>query len=200
MSAAGANGPGIGHNGGPAMDRGVPWRRHCWSVARAELLPHLPLEVIRLRVRRAKEIGLDYRTYALARETSGRDIIAFLYSSNALGILKPGEPLADHRAGRLRALRGCARTLLAQASLDPRRLAAALEAEQGIAFAGAAPAPGFWASWREQRARVLAALPAGVPPTGVMLIGDAPGERGWCDAAGLGSYLPAERYFAAAGR
>ena len=111
MTSPSAPAASIGHNGGPAMDDGVAWRRHCWSVARAELLPHLPLEVIRLRVRRAKEIGLDYRTYALARETSGRDIIAFLYSSNALGILRPGDALPDDRARRLRAARNCARAL-----------------------------------------------------------------------------------------
>ena len=64
--------PGIGHNRGPAMDAGVSWRRHCWTVARQELLPHLPLEVIRLRVRRAAAIGLDYRTYASVRAASGR--------------------------------------------------------------------------------------------------------------------------------
>ena len=188
---------GIGHNRGPAMDDGVAWRRHCWSVARAELLPHLPLEVIRLRVRRAKEIGLDYRTYALARETSGRDIIAFLYSSNALGILRPGDALPDDRARRLRAVGNCARTLLAHRPLDAAGLAAALEAEAGIAFAGAAPAPPFAAPWAELRAGVLAAL-AGLPAGGVMLIGDAPGERDWCAAARLGGYLPAERYFAGA--
>jgi hypothetical protein len=189
---------GIGHNGGPAMDGGVAWRRHCWSVARAELLPHLPLEVIRMRVRRAREIGLDYRTYALARETSGRDIVAFLYSSNALGLLRPGDALPEERAARLRGVRNCARTLLAHAPLDAPRLAAALAAEEGIAFAGAAPAPGFWATWAEVRAGVLAAL-GGLPAGGVMLVGDAPGERAWCEAARLGSYLPAERYFAAGG-
>jgi hypothetical protein len=189
---------GIGHNRGPAMDAGVAWRRHCWGVARAELLPHLPLEVIRMRVRRAKEIGLDYRTYALARETSGRDIIAFLYSSNALAILRPGDALPGDRAARLRGVRNCARTLLAHAPLDAARLAAVLTAEDGIAFAGAAPAPGFWASWAELRAGVLAAL-GGLPAGGVWLVGDAPGERDWCAAARLGGYLPAERYFAPAG-
>ena len=191
-------GPGIGHNRGPAMDAGRAWRTNCWSVARAELLPHLPLEVIRLRVRRAKEIGLDYRTYALARETSGRDIIAFLYSSNALRLVRPGDVLPDDRARRLRAVGDCARTLLAHAPLDAARVAAALEDAAGIAFAGAAPAPGFWASWRELRAGVLAAL-AGLPAGGVMLVGDAPGERDWCEAARLAGYLPAERYFGAAG-
>ena len=39
--------PRVGHNGGPAMDAGAAWRRHCWRVARAELLPHLPIAVIR---------------------------------------------------------------------------------------------------------------------------------------------------------
>jgi hypothetical protein len=186
---------GIGHNRGPAMDDGVPWRRHCWSVARAALLPGLPLEVIRLRVRRAKELGLDYRTYALARETSGRDIIAFLYSSNALGVLRPGDALPEERAARLRAVRNCARTLLAHRPLDAARLAAALEAERGVAFAAAAPAPPFAAPWAEVRAGVLAAI-AGLPAAGVMLVGDAPGERDWCAAAGLAGYLPADRYFA----
>ncbi len=187
--------PGIGHNRGPAMDAGLAWRRHCWSVAREELLPHLPIEVIRTRVRRAKEIGLDYRTYALAREASGRDIIAFLYSSNALGLLRPGDALADDHAARLREVRGCARTLLAHLPLDPAGVAAALESEAGIAFASAGPAPGFWASWREIRAGVSAAL-AGLPARGVILVGDAPGERDWCAAANLAGYLAAERYFA----
>jgi hypothetical protein len=177
------------------MDAGRAWRRHCWGVARAELLPHLPIEVIRTRVRRAKEIGLDYRTYALAREASGRDIIAFLYSSNALRLLRPGDPLPDDRAARLRAVGGCARTLLAHPPLDPAGVTAALEAE-GIDLAGAGLAPGFWASWSEIRAGVRVAL-AGLPAGGVILVGDAPGERDWCAAANLAGYLAAERYFAA---
>jgi hypothetical protein len=189
---------GIGHNGGPAMDGGVAWRRHCWSVARAGLLPHLPLEVIRTRVRRAKELGLDYRTYALAREATGRDIIAFLYSANALGILRPGDSLPPGRGARLRGVVNCERALLAHAPLDAPRLAAALAAEEGIAFAGAGPAPGFWASWAEVRAGVLAAI-GGLPAGGVMLVGDAPGERAWCEAASLAGYLPAGRYFALPG-
>jgi len=37
---------GIGHNLGPAPTPGENWQRHCWSRARADLLPHLPLEVL----------------------------------------------------------------------------------------------------------------------------------------------------------
>ncbi len=55
---------GVGHNGGPSMEAGASWRRHCWRAAREALLPVLPVEVVRLRVRRAAALGLDYRTYA----------------------------------------------------------------------------------------------------------------------------------------
>ena len=52
--------PGIGHNQGPPLDAAVSWRRHVWKKARKDLLPKLPLEVIRRRVRRAAELGLEY--------------------------------------------------------------------------------------------------------------------------------------------
>jgi hypothetical protein len=177
------------------MDAGVAWRRHCWSVARAELLPHLPLEIVRLRVRRARELGLDYRTYATAHATTGRDIIAFLFSSNALRVLRPGDPLPDDRAGKLRAIGNCATALLAHPPLDPARLAAEIADRHAIRFDPAAPAPRFAAPWRELRARVIAALPAGAAPGGVVLVGDTCAEREWCEAGRLGGYLEADRYF-----
>jgi hypothetical protein len=190
-------GPGPGHNRGPAMDAGVGWRAHCWTVARQELLPHLPLEVVRLRVRRAREIGLDYRTYATVHATTGRDIVACLFSTNALRVLRPAQPLPEDRAGKLRDIRRCGRALLAHLPIDPERLAAEIAAAHGIRLDGAAPAPRFAAPWGEIRTGVLAALaPASLPPGGVMLIGDTASEREWVEAARLGSYLPAERYFA----
>ncbi|TMV67455.1 hypothetical protein FGG78_32035, partial [Thioclava sp. BHET1] len=64
---------GPGHNGGPTMEPGFGWRKHCWSKARQDLLPHLPIEILRNRVRRAKELGLEYRTYASVRAATGHD-------------------------------------------------------------------------------------------------------------------------------
>ena len=63
---------GLGHNLGPTMQAGASWRKHCWVAARESLLPHLPIEVLRGRLRRAKELGLDYKTYASVRAASGR--------------------------------------------------------------------------------------------------------------------------------
>ncbi len=64
--------PGIGHNNGPTLEPGRAWRRYAWGRARAELLPRLPIEIVRRRIRRAREIGLDYSTYATVRAAAVR--------------------------------------------------------------------------------------------------------------------------------
>ena len=63
---------GIGHNNGPSMERGFAYRRHLWTKARKDLVPTLPLFVLKMRVNRAKELGLDYTTYAGVRASTGR--------------------------------------------------------------------------------------------------------------------------------
>ena len=125
---------GPGHNGGPGLDGGQSWRRHCWRAAREALLPKLPVEVIRTRVRRAGELGLDYRTYAGVRAQSGHDVIALLFSTNALRLLRDGDRMAAGDAARLAATCGVARLLAAQPPLDPERVSALL-AGQGVEIA-----------------------------------------------------------------
>lgn len=190
---------GIGHNGGPAMDDGVSWRRHCWSVAREQLLPHLPIEVVRMRVKRARELGLDYRTYATARESAGRDIIAFLFSSNALRVFRPGDALPPDRVLRLREVAGAERALVAQPPLQAQALAARIEAEHGVGFSSAGPAPRFGAAWADIRAGVRQAI-GDLPPGGVWLIAETPEERLWCEAGRLGGHLTGERFFVGCSR
>ncbi|MEM7490452.1 MAG: hypothetical protein AAF390_15135, partial [Pseudomonadota bacterium] len=83
--------PGIGHNSRQDFD-GYTGRLHQWRRARTALLGKaLPLEVVRMRVRRAAALGLDYGTYASVRATTGRDIVALLFSSNALGMIRRAE-------------------------------------------------------------------------------------------------------------
>lgn len=179
----------IGHNRGPSLEGGVSWRRHCWSAARAALLPTLPIEVVRLRVRRAKELGLDYKTYAGVRAATGHDVVAFLFSSNALrvSVLRPAMPEA--RAAKLAGLE-CGRLALTVAPLTPSMLEAA-----NPVLDEAWPAPYALAGFGEMRDRVRAAL-GKVPSDQVILVGDLGLERDWCAAGRLAGYLPAERYFA----
>ncbi len=179
-----------GHNGGPTLEAGKSWRRHCWHEARAALLPTLPIEVVRLRVRRAAEIGLDYKTYAGVRAATGHDIVAFLFSTNALRLLAPRPMLPAGHATKLAAISGCGKIALTQAPLTTAMVLAAAPV-----LNAAHTAPWALASDRVARDCLRAAL-GKLPSDTVLLIGDAALERGWCAAGRLAGYLPSERFFA----
>lgn len=183
---------GIGHNMGPTMEAGASWRKHCWTEARTRLLPHLPIEVLRGRIRRAKELGLDYKTYAGLRASTGHDVVAFLFSSNALRLLASNPALPRDRAEKLAALVDCGRLALVTAPLRPD---VALHAAQGL-IETACPAPGAFASFAEARDRIQIAK-GGLPGDRVVLVGDMASEQDWCAAGRLAFYLRAEQYFGA---
>jgi hypothetical protein len=179
----------IGHNGGPSLAGGVSWRKHCWSAARERLLPTLPIEVVRLRVKRAQALGLDYRTYAGVRAATGQDVVAFLFSSNALRVCLVRPAMPEDRAAKLAVVR-CGKLALAVEPLTPGMVVAA----NPSALDGAYPAPYALASFGAMRERLRAAL-GKVPGDRVILVGDLGLERDWCAAGRLAGYLPAERYF-----
>lgn len=180
----------IGHNRGPSLEGGVSWRRHCWAAARERLLPVLPVEVVRLRVKRARELGLEYRTYAGVRAATGHDVVAFLFSSNALrvSVLRPAMP--GERAEKLGAIRSCGRIALAVAPLTP----GLVEAANPVVLDAAHAAPFALAGFSEVRLMLRDAL-GRVPSDQVILVGDLGLERDWCAAGRLAGYLSAERYF-----
>ncbi|MDO5630278.1 MAG: hypothetical protein Q4G22_00405 [Paracoccus sp. (in: a-proteobacteria)] len=182
---------GNGHNRGPDLN-GASWRSHCWRVARAELLgPRLPVEVVRTRVARAKALGLDYRTYAGVRATTGRDLVAFLFSSNGLGVFRDGRALAPDRAAKLADL-AAARHLGAAPGLN----AAALGAQIGAASARALPP--FGTSWGAMRTEMKGWLASqGLPGDAVLMIGETDHEAEMMAAGGLAGFVTGQRYFAA---
>ncbi|MBL9056260.1 MAG: hypothetical protein JNJ84_08285 [Rhodobacteraceae bacterium] len=180
----------IGHNNGPTMEPGATWRRHCWTTARQALLPTLPVEVVRTRVRRANELGLDYRTYASVRAQTGHDVVAFLFSSNALRVRPLSPALPADRAARLNAIAGATRIGLAVAPLAVSALATNPELDASH------PAPHVLAPFPEIAARLRAAL-GPLPSDRVILIADAPLEADWCLAGRLAACLPAGRFFTA---
>lgn len=179
---------GIGHNNGPEMT-GLAWRSHCWRAARAQLLPTLPIEVVRLRLRRAAELGLPYKTYAGIRASTGHDLVAFLFSSNALRVLRQSQGLPPERTAKLAAITGAARIGLATAPLSPARLA-----EMAPALTATHPAPAHLGSFAQSR-RCLRAAMGGLPADAVLLIADAGLEMEWCAAGRLAGVLPAEQFF-----
>ncbi|MBV8493104.1 MAG: hypothetical protein JO162_06460 [Alphaproteobacteria bacterium] len=54
---------GIGHNGGPPLDRGAGWRHFCWKKAHARAWK-TPREIALARLARAEALGMSYREYA----------------------------------------------------------------------------------------------------------------------------------------
>lgn len=184
-----------GHNGGPTMESGASWRRHCWGAARAALLPKLPVEIVRIHVKRAAEIGLDYKTYAGVRAASGHDIVAFLFSTNALRILRETDRLRERDAAKLAATRDIAGLVAAQPPLDPDGVLGALT-RQGVRVDAAMIAPGLSLSWSDTR-RALDAFLTGVrqPRDGVLVIGATALERDWVAAGRLAGFVAADRYF-----
>ncbi len=186
---------GVGHNRGPSLAGATGWRRHCWTEARAALLPTLPIEVVRLRVARAREIGLDYRTYAGIRATTGHDLVAFLFSTNALALLRQSDRLPPAQREKLTAVKGIATLVAAQPPLDPAAVARTLS-DARIAPDACACAPTLTQGWTATR-RTLAALIGARPSARVLVIGETALERDWVAAARCAAFLPAARFFPA---
>lgn len=184
--------PGIGHNEGPPLDPGQSFRRYAWQKARAELMPKLPLEILRRRVARARQLGLAYPQYASILLGTGRDIVGFLFTCDALGLrLSRTVALPDATAAKLAEISGVERLLLAED--NPIRLAGLLAAH---GFAHVARAPRAACTWPEGRATIRSALaPMKLAPDTVVMVGTRAAERTWADAARLAKFLPAEQFF-----
>lgn len=181
---------GLGHNNGPSMESGRAWRTHVWRKARADLLPKLPLEVVRLRVKRAKALGLPYKTYAGIRATTGHDLVGFLFSSNALGAYRPGMAVPAPVVEKLVSLQQTKRVGVLQRGIDLGR-------ECELDQVTDAPAPHL--SWSDMRDRMKAiVVSAGHPADRWVLVGDTMEEQDWAVAAQVAGYLRAPIYFAPA--
>lgn len=188
---------GIGHNKGPSLEPGAGWRRHCWKKARRALVGTVPLEIVRIRMRRAKELGLAYPQYASILTGAGRDVTAFLFTHEGLRLKlarrleMPGE-VRERLSGLIR----CDRLALAPEGEVPAAFAAELQQVTGVEITGAGRMPGRAASWGRARREILDTLkPLGLPANGVILIGSHEDERGWSSAARLGGYLAQDAYF-----
>lgn len=185
---------GLGHNGGPTLEPGAGWRRYAWRRARRDLLPRLPIEVVRMRIRRARELGIDYKAYASIRSGTGRDIVALLFSSNALRIGPKLVTLPEDAALKLSGVKGARRLAAVHRPLAPLGV---LEVNADLLDA-AAQAPTLadgWGATRDKLAELTAAQR--LPSDGVVVIGDTALEREWATAGRMAGYLPMEQYFGA---
>ncbi|MGB3246806.1 MAG: hypothetical protein WBB25_19895, partial [Sulfitobacter sp.] len=173
--------PGIGHNQGPTMERGQKWRAFQWQKARDAAMPRaIPLMVVKMHVARAHALGLDYPTYAAVRKASGRDIMALLFSSNALRIVRATEPqMPVARGDVLGAVQGAKRLALIHAPVRADRVATC-----NPALDAAREAPKFTDSWTAMRDHLGGFIAdQKLVSDQVLIIGDTALERDWPAAA-----------------
>ena len=181
---------GIGHNSGKTYEAGHSWRKHVWTRARKDLMPTLPVEIVRLRVKRAAQLGLPYKTYAGIRASSGHDLIGFMFSNNALHVLRDGQQMPTDRAAKLGALINTTCTGLGHRPVTPTHLAALPGIDRAFA------APRFSDSWSKMRDRMREIIISqGQPADRFVMIGDIAFEREWAEAAQMAGYLPAGDFF-----
>lgn len=188
---------GIGHNQGPTMERGRTYRTFQWKRARAAAMPKtMPLMVVRMHVARARQLGLDYPTYAAVRKASGRDIMGLLFSSNALRVVRAGDPeapLAQREV--LSAIEGAKRLALVHRPLNAARFQLANPFLDAVG-----QAPTFTQSWGEMREHLGRFITdSQLVRDQVLVIGDTGLEREWSAAAQAAGYLDASRYFTPVG-
>ena len=181
---------GIGHNSGRVDGPGHSWRKHVWTKARKDLLPTLPIEVVRMRVRRAAQLGLPYSTYAGIRASTGHDLIGFLFSNNALRVLRDGQTMPAQRTEKLSSLIQATRTGIAHRPVTPTHLATCTGITQAF------EAPRFTQSWSAMRDQMSTIATAqGYAADRYLMIGDTAIERDWAEAARMAGYLQADAFF-----
>lgn len=180
---------GIGHNSGQAEEPGKAWRTHVWRKARQELMPKLPIEVIRRRVKRAKELGLPYKTYAGLRASSGDDLIGFMFSSNALDVVRRGQKVPVLKADRLAQLVGAKTIALTHYPVAVNQVSPPADI--------AAPAPRPLVQWAKTRATLGDVfVKTGMPSSRVVLVTDLSIEREWVSAGRMAGALSTDSFFA----
>jgi len=185
---------GIGHNQGPTLERGQTMRAYQWRRAQKALMPRtIPLMIVKMRVKRAAELGMDYKAYAAIRQATGRDICGLLFSSNALRIIGGDAAMPRDRAKALEALRGADRLALVHRPLQPEQIAAANPMLDATGLA-----PDITTSRRAMHQRLRAFVTdRQLVGDQVVIVGDTSLEAEWHAAARAAGYLSAERYFGA---
>ncbi len=154
----------------------------------------IPLMVVKMRVKRARELGLDYKAYAAIRQATGRDILALLFSNNALRVVHAHAPqIPVAQATVLDAVQGAQKLALVHRPLVPMAFETA---NPVINHAGQAPT--FTDSWAEMRDHLSDVVrQRNLVGDQVLIIGDTAFERDWCAASKAAGYLEAARYFGA---
>ncbi len=190
----------IGHNQGPPLELGRGWQRYAWKRARAGLLGNkVPLQIVRLRVKRAQELGLSYPQYASILMGTGRDITAFLFTVDGLQLrLRRELEMPEKVSEKLQGLGKCDLLAFAPSGENAEDFRMELSDIAGVPFVNATAELAPSANWAEAKLAVRAALdPIKLPGNAVVMIGTRKVEETWATAGKIARFIPSAEYFTA---
>lgn len=189
---------GIGHNSGPTrIGRG--WQKHCWSRSRKALIgKRMPIEVVRRRIKRARELGLAYPQYASILLGSGRDVVGFLFTVDGLHLkLQKRLRMPEQIKEKLQNLEHVSVMSFAPSGEEPALFRAELAEISGVQIAAVAPEPEAPLGWAAAREKVRAVLDqVNLPSDAVVLVGTQGSEELMAQAAKMARFVPSCAYFA----
>ncbi|SOH95584.1 hypothetical protein SAMN06273572_11279 [Monaibacterium marinum] len=188
--------PGIGHNKPPESATG--WTRHCWTRARADLVgERLPIDMLRVRMARARQLGLSFPQYRSILLGGGRDVTAFLFTVEGLHLRLQRElSMPDPVRSKLAEVSNCGLMAFAPSGEVPEQFRQEVSEVSGVRFTAAGAEPEQSAGWRASRDAVHNLLRSeGLAAQTVVMIGNSARETGWADAAQLVKFIPRAEYF-----
>jgi hypothetical protein len=180
------------------MKTGLGWQRHCWTKARKDLLGKaIPIEIVRMRIKRARELGLSYPQYASIMLGSGRDIVGFLFTVDGLQLrLRKQLEMPDVVQDKLQSLRKCNLAAFAPSGEHPETFRIELQQVAGVPFSATAPEPECDVNWPAARNAIRAVLdPLKLPGDAVVMIGTCDMEKQWAMAGKIARFIPASEYY-----
>jgi hypothetical protein len=188
----------IGHNNGPSFKTGTGWRTYCWKRARKDLLGKtMPIEIVRIRIKRARELGLSYPQYASVMLGTGRDIVGFLFTVDGLQLkLRRKLEIPQNVQRKLHGITGTSLMSFTPSGEDPKSFRVELEGISGTAFVSTSPEPEPYANWKAARSAIRTALdPLKLPSDAVVMIGTGDIEKHWAAAGNVARFIPSAEYF-----
>ncbi len=192
--------PMIGHNSGMYRSKGQGFRTFAWQKARAELLGNkVPLQIVRLRVKRATELGLSYPQYASVLLGTGRDITAFLFTVDGLQLrLRRELEMPDLVRAKLQTLKNTELLSFAPSGEVPTEFRTELSDVAGVPFVQVAAEPTPSASWSTAKQAIRSVLdPIKLPGGAVIMVGSRAQEAEWATAGKLARFMSTGSYFSA---
>ena len=209
----------IGHNQGPPLDTGRAWRRTCWKKAQQAAWKSPPVETVRRRSRRAKELGLTYRQYSLVLLDRGVHLAVLFFDLGGTLLRVEADEIYISPSGqteplpgvvdKLKRLRNCKVFVVTNQAGVATGL---LTAEQAQAFVTDLDAlcggvltdhricfdpPGSGSAFRKPAPGMVLDLLAAhrVAASAAVLVGDSENDRACAEAADLALFLWAWDYF-----